>query len=764
MKILSAWLFAGLFAPCSAYDYVLIGAGEIELIDKETSIPGIKTIFKDKPALVSVSGIEWEASETPTNTLSLNWVTLVDGEIVTSGSVDLDSSSRELLTSVDAGEVIISDRGRSTVEVRLQVDNSSASTTAEFQVFGAGAAIAPLLIILFLAMTTKMVEFSLFTGVFVGACMIAGNINDGFKSTLDTYILGAINDEGHVFVVLFTLFLSGMVGMMQRSGGMLGFTRDVSRFATTPRLGQAACFAVGCFIFFDDYANCLLAGETMRPLLDLLSVSREKLAFLVDATAAPVASISPVSSWVGFEVDLIQQEIDKIIEIESIRQGVDNPEISIKTSGFAVFFQSIKYRYYPIHMIIFIVVMIYSNRDFGTMLIAERKARVYQRKDGGDGKGRASELEEKAENQPKDDTPLRSWNMLLPVFLLIFFIFYLLVKSGEVEGEDQTIMDKIEVSDSYVALLWGTMAAAMCTLLVYLVQIVKDGEFVLPTTVLSEMMSNVLNRDTDDDGVSKTRPLMSVNDSIEAFLFGMGRIFPALIVLTLAWASGAIMVAVGADRLFSAIITNGIEAKWLPTLSFVISLFMALATGTSWGTMSILFPLILIPTYDAANGDETIFYAVTAGVLSGSVAGDHVSPISDTTVLSALACDCDLLAHVSTQAPYAAFVSVIAILLGTIPIGFDAFPNIVGLLLGWGVTIAFIYLVCVPVISETGKYDILTELYFKIRGGDDSPLAILKEDTAKAFSGELVIKEKNLESSGSEDEEDPILKDLDDES
>ncbi len=249
------------------------------------------------------------------------------------------------------------------------------------------------------------------------------------------------------------------------------------------------------------------------------------------------------------------------------------------------------------------------------------------------------------------------------------------------------------------------------------------------------------------------------------------------------------MVAVGADRLFSAIITNGIEAKWLPTLSFVISLFMALATGknifnkrrflvyhclrthhcisftgTSWGTMSILFPLILIPTYDAAGGDETIFYAVTAGVLSGSVAGDHVSPISDTTVLSALACDCDLLAHVNTQAPYAAVVSVIAILLGTIPIGFDAWPNIVGLLLGWGVIVAFIYLVCVPVISQSGKYDIMTELYMKVRRGDDSPLAILKEDTAKAFSGELIIKEKNLESSGSEGEEDQILKDLEDES
>ena len=173
--------------------------------------------------------------------------------------------------------------------------------------------------------------------------------------------------------------------------------------------------------------------------------------------------------------------------------------------------------------------------------------------------------------------------------------------------------------------------------------------------------------------------------------------------------------------------------------------------------MSILFPLILIPTYDAAGGDETIFYAVTAGVLSGSVAGDHISPISDTTVLSALACDCDLLAHVNTQAPYAAVVSVIAILLGTIPIGFDAFPNIVGLLLGWGVIIAFLYFACVPVINETGKFDIFTEMYLKVRGGDESPLVILKEDTAKAFAGELNIEEKKLESSGSEGEEDQPL-------
>lgn len=164
------------------------------------------------------------------------------------------------------------------------------------------------------------------------------------------------------------------------------------------------------------------------------------------------------------------------------------------------------------------------------MLIAERKVRVYQRKDGGDGKGKASEFEEKAENQPKEDTPLRSWNMILPVLLLIFFIFYLLVKSGEAEGEDQNIMDKIEMSDSYVALLWGTMAAAICTLLVYMIQTVKGGEFIFPLSGFIEIFSNMFSRDPIDEDVPMARSLMSVNDSIEAFLFGMGRICKSLCI------------------------------------------------------------------------------------------------------------------------------------------------------------------------------------------------------------------------------------------
>jgi Na+/H+ antiporter NhaC len=285
-----------------------------------------------------------------------------------------------------------------------------------------------------------------------------------------------------------------------------------------------------------------------------------------------------------------------------------------------------------------------------------------------------------------------STNTFLPQ---IFLIFFLLIKTGEDDEVEQNLMDKIENSDSYSSLLWGTMAAVVITIIFYLVQPVKDGESLAPWNVAAWKDVFLPGKEKEEDGESKARVLMTPFESVDGFLYGMGRVFPALIVLTLAWASGSIMVAVGADRLFSSWIVGGVSPESLPTLSFIISLFMALATGTSWGTMSILFPLIMVPSYYAADGNEQLFYAVIAGVLSGSVAGDHMSPISDTTVLTALACDCDLLTHVGTQAPYVVVTVIISIILGTIPIGYDAWPNIIGILLGTVVVVAFVYGLCV---------------------------------------------------------------------
>jgi len=313
----------------------------------------------------------------------------------------------------------------------------------------------------------------------------------------------------------------------------------------------------------------------MRPLLDSLFVSREKLAFIVDATSAPVASISPISSWVGFEVGLIQAELDKIVDIYG-----EDALLNIKSTGFGVFLQSIKYRYYPIFMIVLMMVLIFSQRDFGTMLVAERKARVYQITDGGDGAGRGGDLED--ENTPREDTPTKSWNMILPVLLLIFLIFWLLVQTGTVEGTSQTFMEKIENSDSYSSMLWGTMGAMMLTIIFYLVQIVRDGHLIFPCCADIKLLlfgRFIQNEEDEEDLQPMPRYLMSVYESVESFLFGVGRIFPAIIVLTLAWASGAVMVEVGADRLFAGWIVGGVPPEMLPTLSFIVSLFMALATG-----------------------------------------------------------------------------------------------------------------------------------------------------------------------------------------
>ena len=476
----------------------------------------------------------------------------------------------------------------------------------------------------------------------------------------------------------------------------------------------------------------------------------------MDATAAPIASLTPISSWVGFEVGLIDNEIQKLAAL----YGEEN--LTIETSGLGVFLQSIKYRYYPIFMLILIPFLIYSQRDFGPMLIAERKTQVYQRIDGGDGKGPASKHIEggkKKENQPLEDTPNMAWNMAIPIVMLVFFIFFLLVKTGEDGSGEQDFMDKIESSDSYSALLWGTMAATAVTLLFYLLQVVQYGQLILPTwSVLKAMFGKSTERATakndnatenvttteHEEAVSATsseevsllasekpRSLMTIYESVEAFLYGMGRIFPALIVLTLAWASGSIMTAVGADRLFSRWITEGVSPEAMPTISFLISIFMALATGTSWGTMTILFPLICVPTYQVSNGDATIFYATVAGILSGAVAGDHVSPISDTTVLSSLASDCQLLAHVSTQAPYAIIMMILSILFGTLPIGMEAWPNIVGIVLGVVAIALFVYGMCVPVLCKNGRFDIFTNLWLRIR--KDSALHQLSDDTAKRY-------------------------------
>jgi tetracycline resistance efflux pump len=218
------------------------------------------------------------------------------------------------------------------------------------------------------------------------------------------------------------------------------------------------------------------------------------------------------------------------------------------------------------------------------MLIAERKTQVFNRTDGGDGQARGAGLGEK-HNNPESNTPGRIWNMIVPICVLVILIIHLLIESGEIPGVEQSVIDKFSNADSYSALLYGTMATVLLTMIMYHLQFKTDGEDLLwPTpNVLKAYVTGWFKK--EDDGVPTVKPIMNVYETVDSFLYGMGHVFPATIVLTLAWASGAIMSSVGTDRLFANWINDGVVPGSLPTLSFIISFFMALATGTSWGTM-----------------------------------------------------------------------------------------------------------------------------------------------------------------------------------
>lgn len=340
----------------AAFDYIFVEEPEepaIVLTDVETGISEIKTIFLNELVGVTATGIEWEALEDGETVPDVAlWENSVDGTVQASGELNLTDVGRVLPDELDAGEIKISSRGRHKIVVTLALNGTSFfEASGEYEAYAAGVSIIPLIVVLIMAASTRMVshmstgvlvvvllteilniaplrtltvssstklfgllascllvafgislfsavfsiahfylqvELSLFTAIFVGACMVTGSLKGGFLETLNDYILLALANEDHGYVYLFTLFLSGMVGMMEKSGGMAGFTKDVQQFARTPRTGQFACFGVGVFVFFDDYANVLLAGETMRPLLDMLCVSREKLAFIVDATGKSI--------------------------------------------------------------------------------------------------------------------------------------------------------------------------------------------------------------------------------------------------------------------------------------------------------------------------------------------------------------------------------------------------------------------------------------------------------------------------------------------
>ena len=381
-------------------------------------------------------------------------------------------------------------------------------------------------------------------------------------------------------------------------------------------------------IFLDDYANTLLVGSSMRPITDKLKMSREKLAFLVDATAAPVASIALISSWVGVEVAYIHEQLNVL---------------GIEQDAYHMFLDSLSYRFYPILMLVFIFILGITGKDMFSMLKAEKRAFLKGELNAPGSQPSANYAD------AHDGIKANIWNAITPIFVIMITagvgLYYDGVKT--LGNPDASLREIFSAANSYNALLWASMVGTIVAIF---------------TTVIN--------------GTFK------VNKAIDAWVEGAQSMVLAIGILLLAWSLGAVCVKLNTANYVISILGDGVSPELFPTLVFLVSAFVSFASGTSWGTMAIMFPLVCPIAFQISDGNYYVLLGAISSILSGSVWGDHCSPISDTTVMSSMASGCDHIDHSKTQIPYACLVAAVSIFLGQIPVAYGLYPAWVGLILG----------------------------------------------------------------------------------
>jgi Na+/H+ antiporter NhaC len=520
----------------------------------------------------------------------------------------------------------------------------------------------PPVVAIVLAIATRRVILSLLLGVLVGAVVMAWTSLAGppgeshllrqviwtlpvaIGETIETHLWQTLIDEDRLRVFAFTLLMGAMVGIITRGGGMRGLVDALAPLARSRRGGQLVAWALGLLIFFDDYANTLLLGSTLRPLCDRLKISREKLAYVVDSTAAPVAGLAVVSTWVAGEIGFIQDGLDKLPQEDS-------------WNAFTLFIESIAYRFYVLWALLMVMAIAALGRDYGPMLQAERKS---WRKEPPESDQSSAPARQASQHDAEEESPpIAHWiNAVAPVVVTVGVIVVALYETGLAAARDKdlptTWMSIFGEANAYSSLVWGALAGVAVAAL-----------------------------------MTGAQRLLDVDQITDAAARGARLMVPALAIL---WLAAALSTMTGgelakngsfpeaAERMYTGeylgtLLAGNLPAWLLPTVVFVLSGAVAFATGTSWGTMGIIMPLaipLVVGALDAGGGvdsSDPILLCSIGGVLAGAIFGDHCSPISDTTVLSSQASGCDHVAHVWTQLPYALTAGGVSILLGTLPVG-----------------------------------------------------------------------------------------------
>jgi len=574
-------------------------------------------------------------------------------DVVPGSAVTLSVAGQTLQATADSNgiatfdDVVIEEAGIAP----LAASADGVSAEAEVRVIFGWISILPAFAAIAIALVFRNVIPALLVGIWIGATAIVSfsgrGALQGLLDSFQVFVTAAVADNDHAAIILFTMMIGGMVGIITRNGGMASVVRMIVSRAKTAIGGQVAVWLMGLMIFFDDYSNTLVVGNTARSLTDHLKISREKLAYIVDSTAAPVACIALMTTWIGYQMGLVGDTMETIDGLEHMKP-------------FSVIVQSIPYSFYPILAILFVLLVASTGRDLGPMYTAELRAR------GGQVKPVSKEALPSLEGEElsaKENIPLRAVNAFVPIIALIIGLAVSLYTTGggDYIGEGDSIRDRLGDADPYKSMMYASFV----------------GVLVAASMTIGQK-------------------ILSVHETVDAWYGGLRATLFGMIILVLAWSLSDVTASLNTADYLVTVLADSLPVALVPAVVFVLAAITAFTTGTSWGAMGILMPLVIPLTWAVmiVNGmaDESgmhILYSSVSAVLAGAVWGDHCSPISDTTVLSSVASGCNHIEHVRTQLPYALIVGAVGLLLGTIPAGYGL-PTWVSLIAGFAVLVAIL--------------------------------------------------------------------------
>lgn len=486
-------------------------------------------------------------------------------------------------------------------------------------------ALVPPIIAILLALITKEVYSSLFIGILVGGIIYsAGNFEKTVVHVFSDGFISSVADSYNVGILIFLILLGALVSMMNKAGGSAAFGRWTTKHIKTRIGAQLATILLGVLIFIDDYFNCLTVGSVMRPVTDKHKISRAKLAYLIDATAAPVCIIAPISSWAA--------------AVAGFAKG------SGAASGMSLFISAIPFNFYALLSIVMMLFIAISNFDFGSMKKHEDNAK----------NGDLFTVEtQQAVDEMKVNEKGRVCDLIVPVVFLIISCVIGMIYSGGffTEGEEgyRNFVTAFSNSDASVGLVYGSFIALIFAVIFFL-----------------------------------CRRVLSFKDCMDSFPDGFKAMVPAIMILACAWTLKTMTDSLGAKIFISHLVENSAASlqALLPAVIFLIAVGLSFATGTSWGTFGILIPIVL-SVFSASDG--TITVVAISACMAGAVCGDHCSPISDTTIMASAGAQCNHIAHVSTQLPYALTVAAVSfvsyIIAGFIPNWLISLPIAIVLML-----------------------------------------------------------------------------------